>query len=389
MKRRQFFKVSGVGSITSVLSGHFSMTFLGCSQSEDATFYVGTYTRGESEGIYRCTMNPVSGAIQLKDVTRGVDNPSFLAVDQNQRYLYAVNETSRFEGNPSGALSAFRIDRRTGSLELINQQPSHGTDPCHLIVDQSNRFALVANYSSGSASVFPIGQNGELGDSTDVVQHQGKSIHPRRQQGPHAHCITLDASNRFAFVADLGLDKIMIYRFNDTSGKLIPHVEPWCPIKAGAGPRHFAFHPDGETAYVINELDSTLTVFAYDATNGMLKEMQTLSTLPEGFTGENSCAEVQVAPSGRFVYGSNRGHDSIVVFAVDPNTGYLSFVQHQSTLGRTPRHFTIDPTGRFLLAANQDSDTIVVFGVDSESGILTPTGFQIEVPVPVCLQFVT
>ncbi len=388
MKRRQFFKVSGVGAITSVLSGHFSMTFLGCSQPEHVTFFVGTYTRGESEGIYRCIMNPVSGAVQVRSVTKGVDNPSFLAVDQNQQYLYAVNEVSQFGGNPSGALSAFRIDHRTGSLELINQQPSHGTNPCHLIVDQSNRFVLVANYSSGSVAVFPIGPNGELGAATDVVQHQGKSIHPRRQQGPHAHCITLDASNQFAFVADLGLDKIMIYRFNDTSGKLTPHVQLWYPVKAGAGPRHFVFHPNGKMAYVINELDSTLTVFTYDAVNGLLKEIQTLSTLPEGFTGENSCAEVVVAPSGKFVYGSNRGHDSIVVFAVNSGTGRLSFVQHQSTLGKTPRHFAIDPTGHFLLAANQDSDTIVVFALDPETGRLTPTGRQIELAVPVCLLFV-
>ncbi|MEE9168681.1 MAG: lactonase family protein [bacterium] len=352
-------------------------------------FYVGTNTSGKSEGIYICSMDTDSGAIKLKSLTRGVINPTFLAVDQRQRYLYAVNEIAGFEGQPEGTVSAFRIDKQTGELDFLHRQPSGGASPCHLVVDKSNRFLLVANYSGRSVAVFPIQHKGSLGAPTDVVQHRGSSINPKRQQGPHPHSVILDAANRFAFVADLGTDKVMIHRFDSKRGKLTLGTKPWVQVKAGAGPRHFVFHTDGKRAYLINELDSTLMAFDYDASSGDLRETQTISTLPAGFTRENYCADVQVALSGRYIYGSNRGHDSIVVFAVDDHSGKLSAVQYQSTQGKTPRNFAIDPTGRFLLVANQNSDAIVVFAIDPETGKLMPTGHDEKIPVPVCLQFAT
>jgi 6-phosphogluconolactonase len=253
-------------------------------------------------------------------------------------------------------------------------------------VDATGRFVLVANYGSGSVCVLPIGRDGGLGDAADVVQHQGSSVNPRRQQGPHAHSITLDAANRYAFAADLGIDKVMVYRLDTASGKLIPNDPPWAQVKPGAGPRHFDFHPSGKYAYLINELDSTITAFAYDASRGIIREIQTVPTLPADFRGASTCADVHVSPSGKFLYGSNRGHDSIVIFRIDEATGRLSYVGHELTQGKTPRNFAIDPTGTFLLAANQNSDTIVTFRIDQQTGKLTPTGHVAEAPMPVCLK---
>lgn len=237
-------------------------------------------------------------------------------------------------------------------------------------------------------SVLPIGEDGRLGELTDAIQHQGSSVNPQRQEGPHPHSANPDAANRYLFVPDLGLDKIMIYRVDLTHGKLSPNDEPWARVKAGAGPRHFAFHPNGKYGYVINELDSTLTAFAYDDKRGRLTEVETVSTLPENYKGRNHCADVHVSPSGKFIYGSNRGHDSIVIFAINERTGRLTYVGHEPTQGKTPRNFAIDPTGTFLLVANQDSDTIVTFRIDRLTGKLSPTGNVISAPTPVCLKMI-
>ena len=279
------------------------------TQSHEELFvYIGTYTRGESEGIYVYRMDPSSGALKFASLVSGLDNPSFLAIDPQGRYLYAVNEVEGSSGTPGGAVSAFLIDPETGDLTYLNQQSSHGAGPCHLSVDKTGRFVLVANYREGNVSVLPIQEDGRLGEASDIVQHQGSSVNPERQKGPHAHSITLDPANRYAFAADLGLDKVMIYELDLTQGKLRHSEGPWAQVKAGAGPRHFAFHPNGRYAYLINEIDSTFTAFAYDETRGALREVQTVSTLPEDFAGTNSCADVHVLPSGKFVYGSNRGH---------------------------------------------------------------------------------
>ena len=355
---------------------------------KEVFLYVGTYASGKSKGIYVYRMDLSSGALKFTSAVTGVVNPSFLAIGPRQRYLYAVCEVSRFGDKPGGAVSAFRIDPKTGELTYLNRQPSGGTGPCHLSVDKKGKFVVVANYAGGSVSVLPIEDDGRLGKVSDVVQHQGSSVNPQRQKGPHPHSVNLDRANRYVFVPDLGLDKIMIYKLDLTHGKLKPNDEPWARVKAGAGPRHFAFHPNGTYAYAINELNSTLTAFAYDEKHGRLREIETVSTLPEDFKGGNHCADVHVSPSGKFIYGSNRGHDSIVIFAIDEDTGKLTYVDHEPTQGRTPRNFAIAPTGTFILAANQNSDTIVTFRIDRPTGRFLPTGHVAEVPRPVCLKMI-
>ena len=350
--------------------------------------YIGTYTSGKSEGIYVYRMEKSTGALEFVSKATGVDNPTFLAIHPQQRYLYAVNEIGEFAGKLSGAVSAFSIDPQTGELTYLNQQPTHGPGPCHLSVDKTGKFVLVANYGGGSVSVIPIQDDGQLGEATDFIQHEGSSVNPRRQEGPHAHSIILSPDNRYAFAPDLGLDKIMIYQLDLTQGKLKPNDEPWATVKAGAGPRHFTFHPNGKYAYVINELDSTFTAFTYDETHGTLKEVQMVSTLPEDFEGTSHCADVHVSPSGKFLYGSNRGHDSIVIYAIDEDTGKLTYVGHELTQGKNPRNFVIDPTGTFLLAANQSTDTIVTFRIEQQTGKLMSTGHVAEVPQSVCLKII-
>jgi len=348
--------------------------------------YIGTYSQKNSKGIYRSELDLATGKLSAPVLVAETANPSFLAIHPNRRFLYAVNEVDNFQGN-DGAVSAFAIDQKTGGLTFLNQQRSHGAAPCHLIVDKAGKNVLVANYTGGSIASLPIQADGKLGEATSTFKHTGPVADARRQGGPHAHSIHLDAANRFAFAADLGLDKILVYRFDGAAGKLTPHEPPFATLDPRSGPRHFAFHPGGRYAYVINEISKTVTAFSYDPSRGVLTTLHSLSTVPEGTPPGGSTAEILVHPSGKFVYGSNRGHDSIAVFTVDPSTGRLSPVQHQSTLGRTPRNFAIDPTGRYLVAENQASDSIVVFRIDQESGKLTPTGEKIEAPIPVCVRF--
>jgi 6-phosphogluconolactonase len=383
--RRQFLRSLGSGTIGLALSGALRARSKTESLKE-AFVYVGTYTTGKSEGIYLYRMNLASGELKHVSTTPGVVNPSFLTLDSQKRYLYAVNEVTDFSGTPGGAVSAFAINRKTGTPKFLNQQPSFGGAPCYVTIDRTGRFILVANYVGGNVSVLSIERNGRLGSATDVDQHHGSSINPNRQEGPHAHSIVLDRSNRYAYSCDLGTDKIMIYRFDSKKGKLTANQQPWVQVKAGAGPRHFTFHPSGKYAYVMNELDATITSFHCDSANGTLKEAQTVRTLPEGFSESNTTADIHVSPFGRFLYGSNRGHNSIVVFEIDGKTGKLRFLEHASTGGRTPRNFAIDPTGRFLLAANQDSDTIVTLRLDPVTGRLKRTGHITGVPSPVCLK---
>ena len=384
LTRRSFIKSAGL----LLLPIHLRAGILPHRAPRELLLYVGTYTSGASEGIYLYRMNLSTGELRHSGTTRGVVNPSFLAISPHRRNLYAVNEVEEFSGQPSGALSAFSIERKTGDLTFLNQQPSRGSAPCYVLVDKTGKYVLVANYFGGNVAVLPVERGGRLGPATDMAQHQGASVNPERQQGPHAHCIVLDRANHYAFAADLGVDKIMIYRFDAKRGKLTPGREPWVALKPGAGPRHFTFHPKARFAYVINELDSTLTAFTYDGSRGALNAIQTVATVPDGFPGANYCADIHITPSGKFLYGSNRGHDSIVVFAVDEGTGRLRYVQHQPTQGSFPRNFAIDPTGKYLLVANQKSDTIVVFRIAPSSGTLTPTGHVVRVPSPVCLKMI-
>jgi 6-phosphogluconolactonase len=325
-------------------------------------------------------MDQSTGALTQASSIRS-ENPSFVTLDPSKRFLYAVNE------KPDGAVSAFKIDPLSHELTSLNQQPSEGADPCHLSFDRQRKHLLVANYTGGNVAVLPIQPDGSLGPALDVEQHEGSG--PREQQkSAHAHCIKLDRGNRFALAADLGSDKVMIYRFNPVTGKLEPAQQPSATLHPGAGPRHLTFHPNGKYVYVINELDSSLTTFKYDAVKGTLTAFETVSTLPRDFTGTSYCADIHVSNSGRFLYGSNRGHNSIVVFAIDPHTARLSLVEHVSTEGKWPRNFAIDPAGRFLLVANQHTDNVVVFRIDAQTGRLTPTGVNEQIPVPVCLQFI-
>ena len=384
--RRDFLKALGLGALGLTLSDAS-----GAQPSRgprELLVYVGTYTAGKSEGIYLFRLNLSSGELRHVGTTRGVVNPSFLTLDSRRRYLYAVNEVEEFAGKKSGAVSAFAVDRRTGGLSFLNQQPSQGGAPCYVSLDAAGRFVLVANYMGGNVCVLPVRGDGSLGEAADVKQFQGSGVNPQRQEGPHAHCILPDQTGRHVYSCDLGTDKIMIYRFDARGGKLIPNEEPWVQVKPGTGPRHLTFHPGGRHAYVINELASTVTAFAHDPARGTLKELQTVSALPEDFKGANTGADIHLSPDGKFLYCSNRGHDSIAAFRVDARTGGLSFVAHTPTRGKKPRNFAVDPTGAFLLAANQDSDTIVTFRRDPLTGRLDPAGQVAEVPSPVCLKLV-
>ncbi|HTX71963.1 MAG TPA: lactonase family protein [Rectinemataceae bacterium] len=360
--------------------------------------FVGTYTdrilfgsghvlQGKGEGIYVYRFDEVRGTLRLVGTNPGITNPSYLAVHPSRRFLYAVNELKEYEGKATGTVSAFALEGDEGGLRVVNKQLTHGTDPCHVVVDDTGAYAFVSNFMSGSVCVLPVRPDGSLGEASDFIQHQGSSIDPLRQKGPHAHAVTLDAANRFAFVPDLGLDKLLAYRFDRRRGMLEPNCVPWIKMKPGAGPRQVVFHPGGTRAYVVNELDSTVSAFGYDAAGGTFEYIETVSTLPTDYSGPSSCAEIQVSPSGRQVYASNRGHDSIAIFQVDAESGALRPSGHESTQGRTPRSFGIDPTGRFLLAANQDSDSVIVFRVDSAEGGLEPTGQIVSVPTPVCVKF--
>ena len=361
-------------------------TLAGCAE-QTIRVYLGTYTRGESKGIYVSELNLTTGALTEPRLAAATDNPSFLAIHPSGRFLYAAGGAMRIDGKPTGLVTAFAMDKTTGKLTRLNRQPSGGRGPCHIVVDATGRCALAANYSSGSVASLPIGPDGKLRPPASVIRHKGSSVNERRQAGPHAHSINLDRANRFAVAADLGADKVFVYQFDSAGGTLKPHAPPAVKLAPGAGPRHFAFHPGGQFAFVINELDSTVTAFAFDAARGTLAKLQTVSTLPADFKGSNSTAEVQVHPSGKFLYGSNRGHDSLAIFAIDGESGKLRRIGHQPTGGKTPRNFGIDPAGRYILAANQNSNNVVVFRIDQATGRLKPTGHSITVSSPVCVKF--
>lgn len=352
---------------------------------KDLTLYVGTYTSGRSEGIYIYRMNPETGELAPHGVAGGIANPSYLAIDRRGQRLYAVSEVNDVSGMPGGALAAFSIDRSSGALTRINHQSTRGGSPCYVALHPNGGFAAVANYGSGNLSVLPINKDGGLGAAVDVVQHIGAGGEPGRQKGPHAHCVMFDREGKHALAVDLGIDKVMIYSFG--KGKLISGKSPFYRTKPGAGPRHIDFHPSQKFVYLINELDSTLSALAWNERSGELKEIQTLPTLPEGFSGTNYPADIHVHPSGRFVYGTNRGHNSLAAFAIDPSNGRMTLIGHTLTGGDFPRNFVIDPSGRFLLVANQKTDNVLVFRINEKTGALEATGVEAKIPTPVCLKF--
>jgi 6-phosphogluconolactonase len=380
-------------AILTVLGAHAIAAPQSGREAGGTVVYVGTYTgdKTNSQGIYAFRMQDSPGqppSFTPLGLAAETASPSFIIVDAVRGLLFAVNEVDQYEGKPTGSISAFSIDRASGKLTLINRQPSMGKAPCHLTLDRSGRHLLVANYSSGTVAVLPVAADGRLGQPW-AVQHAGSSVNKQRQEAPHAHCTVFDPAFRFFFACDLGLDKVMAYRLDEAKGTLTAHSPAYAAITPGSGPRHLAFRPDGRYAYVLNELTSTVTAFAYDGQKGVLAERQTQSALPPSYTGQNSGAEIAVHPSGHFLYTSNRGHNSIAGFRIDQASGALTFAGTTETGGSTPRNFAIDPTGRLLFAANQGSANIVVFSIDQATGALKPTGTKIDVPTPVCVAFLS
>jgi 6-phosphogluconolactonase len=358
--------------------------------ANDLLVYIGTYTDTTSKGIYVSHFNPATGALSKPELAIATPNPSFLAVTPDAKFLYAVNEVHSYGGQSSGSVSAFALHRDTGLLTALNKQPTLGADPAHLSVDRDGHTVLVANYTGGSIATFPVAADGSLGPMVSFVQHAGKSVNPDRQAGPHAHQILVDPRNQFAYVADLGLDKVMIYRFDPVTHTVTPAAPPSALVKPGAGPRHVAFDASGAHVYVINEMACTITAFTRNASNGSLTELQTISSLPPGDAPQAgySTAEILVAPSGKFLYGSTRGHDSISVYAIDPASGRLTFATYTKLPGKTPRGFGITPDGSHMLVAHQNSDSVVVFGIDKGTGTLTATSSTAAVGKPVDIKFV-
>ncbi|MEE9404701.1 MAG: lactonase family protein [Algisphaera sp.] len=345
--------------------------------------YFGTYTQDGDDGVFHYTLNPSTGELAAQSSVGGVANPSFLAVHPTQRFLYAAIETW-----PSGKVASFKIDPDTAALTLLNQQSSGGSGPCHITLNPTGTTAIVTNYSGGSVASLPVLDDGTLGPIASFFQHEGSSgVDASRQEAPHAHSALVDPSGQFVFVADLGLDQIKIYQLNAQTHQLTPHHVSTYPLHPGAGPRHLAFHPCASMVYVLNELDASLTTLAWNAKAGKLTHLQTQSTLPDDFQGRKSTAEVAVHPNGQFLYGSNRGHDSLAIYTINPTTHALNLTQHQPALGQEPRHFAIDPTGQWLIIAHQKSGSVQVFSINQATGTLTPTGDPVSVPTPVCVAF--
>ncbi|MBI2686740.1 MAG: lactonase family protein [Acidobacteria bacterium] len=349
--------------------------------------YVGTYTRRDSKGIYTFVLDTAAGTLTPEGLAAETENPSFLAIHPSGNYVYACGELDKFQGQASGSLNAFKIDHASGKLERLNVVAAGGTSTCHVNISRNGKFAVLANYGSGSCAAFAIGSNGKLGERTAFHQHSGSSVDPGRQTTPHAHSVNFDHQNKHVIVADLGLDQVKVYNFNSGTGAMTPNEPAFTKVKPGSGPRHFSFHPSGKYAYVINEMACSVTAFHWDAKKGTLSEIETVTTLPVPVQRGYSTAEVVAHPNGRFVYGSNRGHNTIAVFQVDTATGKLKSVEHKSTQGAIPRNFAIDPTGQFLIAANQNSDSLVLFRINQSTGALDPAGPPVKAPVPVCVRY--
>lgn len=356
------------------------------AQAQQHYLITGTYTTGKSEGIYVYQFNSIEGS--AKEVSHvKISNPSFVSVSPNEQFVYAVQEDAANNGK-GGEIAAFSFNKQTGLLTYINEQPSGGDHPCYVTVDKTGKWVVAGNYSSGSLSVLPVLPDGSLGTATTIIQHEGSGPNKQRQTKPHVHCTLFSPDNRFLFVPDLGIDKVMIYTFDATTGKLTPAKQPFAQSIAGAGPRHFCFHPSNKYAYLVEEMSGTVVLYKYK--NGKLKFKQRIRSMPVGDTSDAGSADIHVSPDGNFLYASNRSNaNTIAIFKINQKKGKLALIGHQSTLGRTPRNFNFDPSGNFLLVANQNSDDIVIFRIDKETGLLTDTQQRIEVGKPVCLKWIT
>jgi 6-phosphogluconolactonase len=354
----------------------------------DVPVIIGTQASGSNKGFSVAQFDTSTGKLSAAKLLVEASAPAFFVIHPDNKHLYTCNSINNFQGQSSGAISAYSLNPATVKLILLNQVPSGGAGPCYISLDNSGHYVFVANYSAGNISVFAINSDGSIGNRTAFVQHTGKSIYPERQASAHAHFIKVDASNRFVFVADLGTDKVFIYKFDQKTGALSASSPAFIQLTPGSGPRHIAFHPGGRFIYVINELSCTITAFAWDSKKGTASELQTIATLPSDFKGENTCAEIKIHPNGKFLYGSNRGHNSIAAFAIDAVTGKLTFIEHVSTQGQKPRNFSFDPSHHWMIVTNIDSNNAVVFRVNETTGRLTQTGEPVTVPDPYCIQFV-
>lgn len=346
--------------------------------------YFGTYTQDRDEGIFQGRLDLETGELTMVGGVGGVTNPSFLALHPTGGFLYAVAEAGADDG-----ATAFAIDAKSGGLTLLNTETTQGRGACHIVLDPAGTTAIVSYYGSGNIASFPIRGDGTLGPAASLIQHEGSSVDPKRQKGPHAHSVNVAATGRWAVAADLGLDQLLVYEIDGDASTLVAHDPPAMNTDPGAGPRHFAFHPNDKWAYVINEMHATVTSMDWNVAAGTLVSKQTIDTLPADYPADErrSTAEIVVHPNGKFLYGSNRGHDSLVIYAVDQTDGTLSLVGFQPSGGEEPRNFNIDPTGRWLIACNQNTDDVQVFAVDGETGLLSPVGEPVSVPRPVCVKF--
>ncbi len=359
------------------------------SATAETLVYLGTYTNGESKGIYRSTLDEATGKLSDPVLAAELENPSFLVVSQNQKYLFAVSETDQFKGEDGGGVSSYAIGD-DGGLTLINQVNSGGGAPCHLSTDPNGKSLLVVNYMGGSTSSYQIAADGKLVSPATggFIQHKGQGAQLPRQASPHAHSVNVDPSGKRAFVADLGLDKVLIYKLDAAAGTIVPNDPPFFKLPGATGPRHFSFHPNGKWAYTNLEMSLQVAALSHDAKTGALEVLEIESTVPEGTKREgNSTAECLVHPTGKWVYVSNRGHNTIAAFAIDQKTGKLGFIERESTQGEIPRNFGIDPSGKFLIAGNQSSNNVVVLKINQDTGALDPTGHKINVPSAVCVRF--
>ncbi|SRR5579883_891177 len=363
--------------------------FLIASALSAQLMYVGTYTGGDTKGIYAYRFDSRTGKLAPLGLMAETPNPTFLALSPSGKYLYAVNEVNDYGGKSAGSLSAYSVDRSTGKLTFLNQVSTGGPGPCAVTVDKTGKVVFVANYNGGSFASYPIGSDGKVGAIASFIQDKGTGPDKSRQEGPHAHSVVVSPDNKFLLGADLGLDHVNVFRIDTSTGKIAPNDPPFATVKAGSGPRHLVFAPDGKHVYVVSEMGEIVTTFAWDAGRGSLTKIDEVSALPADFHGQSTSAEIQIDAHGRHVYSSNRGHDSISVFNVDPKTAKLTLVQTESTQGKTPRFFCLDLSGRYLLAGNQDTNTIVTFHVDPRSGKLTPTGDKYDLGKPVCFVFVS
>jgi len=382
--RRSFLKLTGLGLAALPFAAQAAAL-----AKKDQTYlvYVGTFAQPDAESIFLYRLNASTGALTRVGATKAGANPTYFTLDPRQRFLYTVNETNEYKGDKSGSIRAYAIDHKTGGLTLLNEQSSFGPGPCYISLDHTGKVVLVANYAGGSICSLPVQANGQLDAPSTTVQHTGSGPH-KNQNVPHAHCFLADPANKFGLAVDLGIDKVLTYPLDPANGKFSPNATTAFATAPGAGPRHLTFHSNNRWAYLINELNSTVTALAYDAAKGTFAELQTLSALPADFTGESYCADIHVSPNGKFLYGSNRGHNSIVVYAIDQKSGKLTLVQHADTQGKIPRNFTLDPSGRIALVGNQNTNNIVTYRIDSQTGKLTPTGVSVELPAPVCLKVI-